>query len=135
MDKIADKVQSVNKRYERLDNAMRFLAAPLHDLGKIAVDDSILRKPSGLTDEEYEKMKIHAPYGAKIMSKVLEDVEDKEFVRVAVIRVDNAAEAVVKGYSCVYLSEEAILVSGIKHKDIAALMAETGARSWMHYLK
>ena len=58
-------------------------AAPLHDLGKIAVDDSILRKPSGLTDEEYEKMKIHAPYGAKIMSKVLEDVEDKEFVRVA----------------------------------------------------
>ncbi len=58
-------------------------AAPLHDLGKIAVDDAILRKPSGLTDEEYEKMKIHAPYGAKIMSKVLEDVEDKEFVRVA----------------------------------------------------
>ena len=58
-------------------------AAPLHDLGKIAVDDSILRKPSGLTDEEYEKMKIHAAYGAKIMSKVLEDVEDKEFVRVA----------------------------------------------------
>ena len=58
-------------------------AAPLHDLGKIAVDDAILRKPSGLTDEEYEKMKIHAPYGAKIMSKVLEDVDDKEFVRVA----------------------------------------------------
>ena len=58
-------------------------AAPLHDLGKIAVADAILRKPSGLTDEEYEKMKIHAPYGAKIMSKVLEDVEDKEFVRVA----------------------------------------------------
>ena len=58
-------------------------AAPLHDLGKIAVDDAILRKPSGLTDEEYEKMKIHAPYGAKIMNKVLEDVEDKEFVRVA----------------------------------------------------
>ena len=58
-------------------------AAPLHDLGKIAVDDAILRKPSGLTDEEYEKMKIHAQYGAKIMSKVLEDVEDKEFVRVA----------------------------------------------------
>ena len=50
---------------------------------RIAVDDAILRKPSGLTDEEYEKMKIHAPYGAKIMSKVLEDVEDKEFVRVA----------------------------------------------------
>ena len=58
-------------------------AAPLHDLGKIAVDDAILRKPSGLTEEEYEKMKIHAAYGAQIMNKVLEDVDDKEFVRVA----------------------------------------------------
>ena len=58
-------------------------AAPLHDLGKIAVDDAILRKPSGLTDEEYEKMKIHAAYGAQIMNKVLEDVDDKEFVKVA----------------------------------------------------
>ena len=58
-------------------------AAPLHDLGKIAVDDAILRKPSGLTEEEYEKMKIHAQYGATVMSKVLEDVDDKEFVRVA----------------------------------------------------
>ncbi len=58
-----------------------------------------------------------------------------EIIADIVIRVDNAAEAVVKGYSCVYLSEEAILVSCIKHKDIAALMTETGAKSWMHYLK
>ena len=58
-------------------------AAPLHDLGKITVDDAILRKPSGLTDDEYEQMKMHAENGAKIMSKVLEDVDDKEFVNVA----------------------------------------------------
>ncbi len=58
-------------------------AAPLHDLGKITVDDAILRKPTGLTDEEYEQMKGHAANGAKIMSKVLEDVDDKEFVSVA----------------------------------------------------
>lgn len=58
-------------------------AAPLHDLGKIAVDDAILRKPTGLTEEEYEKMKNHAAYGAQIMNKVLEDVDDKEFVSVA----------------------------------------------------
>ena len=58
-------------------------AAPLHDLGKIAVDDAILRKPTGLNEEEYEKMKDHAAYGAKIMNKVLEDVDDKEFVKVA----------------------------------------------------
>ncbi len=58
-------------------------AAPLHDLGKITVDDAILRKPSGLTDDEYEQMKKHAENGAKIMNKVLEDVDDKEFVSVA----------------------------------------------------
>lgn len=58
-------------------------AAPLHDLGKITVDDAILRKPTGLTDDEYNQMKEHAANGAKIMSKVLEDVDDKEFVNVA----------------------------------------------------
>ncbi len=59
-------------------------AAPLHDLGKISVDDAILKKPSGLTDDEYEQMKGHAASGAKIVEKVLEDVDDKEFVNVAI---------------------------------------------------
>lgn len=58
-----------------------------------------------------------------------------EIVADIVIRVDNAANVTVKGYACVYLSEEAILVNGIKHKDIEAVMNETGAKSWMHYLK
>ena len=39
----------------------------LHDVGKIAVDDAILSKPSKLTDEEFEKMKIHPERGARIM--------------------------------------------------------------------
>ncbi|MBO4749142.1 MAG: hypothetical protein J5546_02385, partial [Lachnospiraceae bacterium] len=34
-------------------------AAPMHDLGKIAVDDEVLRKPGKFTQEEFEKMKIH----------------------------------------------------------------------------
>src|SRR5574344_240806 len=58
-------------------------AAVLHDLGKIAVDDAILRKTTGLTDEEYEKMKIHATVGSDIVHKVLKDVDDKEFIKVA----------------------------------------------------
>ena len=58
-------------------------AAPLHDLGKIAVDDAILRKETGLTDVEYEKMKEHAAAGAEIMTKVLGDVDDKDFIRIA----------------------------------------------------
>lgn len=42
----------------------------LHDVGKIAVDDAIIRKPAGLTDEEREKMKVHPERGARLMQDV-----------------------------------------------------------------
>ncbi len=42
----------------------------LHDLGKIAIEDKILRKPAPLTDEEYEIMKEHPERGAKIMAEI-----------------------------------------------------------------
>ena len=38
-------------------------AAPMHDLGKIAVNDAILRKPGRFSPEEYEQMKTHAQKG------------------------------------------------------------------------
>ena len=59
-------------------------AAPMHDLGKIAVDDSILRKPGKFTPEEYEKMKKHAAEGAVIVKKILDETNDKDFERIAV---------------------------------------------------
>ena len=43
-------------------------AAPLHDLGKIAVPDNILLKPGRLTDEEYEVVKTHAVLGARVLA-------------------------------------------------------------------
>ncbi len=43
------------------------LAARLHDLGKIAVSDEILRKPGKLTEEEFEAMKVHCMVGAEIL--------------------------------------------------------------------
>jgi putative two-component system response regulator len=42
-------------------------AAPLHDLGKIAIPDSILLKPDRLTEEEFEVIKTHAALGARIL--------------------------------------------------------------------
>lgn len=39
----------------------------LHDVGKIAVADAVLRKPGRLTDEEYDQMKIHPERGAELM--------------------------------------------------------------------
>lgn len=46
------------------------ISALLHDVGKIAIDDSILKKPAALTDEEYEIMKTHPVKGYKIMSQI-----------------------------------------------------------------
>jgi len=59
-------------------------AAPMHDLGKITVPDQILCKPGPFTDEEYALMKTHAKEGAEIVSKVLNGIEDEEFIRIAV---------------------------------------------------
>lgn len=58
-------------------------AAPMHDLGKIAVDDAILRKPGKFTDEEYEKMKQHPAEGAKVIHKILLHTDDESFKSVA----------------------------------------------------
>lgn len=45
-------------------------AALLHDMGKIAVPEHILNKPSKLTPGEFEKMKLHASVGADILSSI-----------------------------------------------------------------
>jgi HD-GYP domain-containing protein (c-di-GMP phosphodiesterase class II) len=46
------------------------ISALLHDVGKIAVNDAILNKPSALTDEEFEIMKNHPKAGYKIMAQI-----------------------------------------------------------------
>ena len=45
-------------------------AALLHDMGKIAVPEHILNKPSKLTPGEFEKMKLHSSIGADILSSI-----------------------------------------------------------------
>jgi putative nucleotidyltransferase with HDIG domain len=46
------------------------LSALLHDVGKIGVDDRIIRKPTALTDEEFDLMKAHPVKGAAIMEAI-----------------------------------------------------------------
>ncbi len=58
-------------------------AAPMHDIGKIAVDDEVLRKPGRFTSEEYEKMKEHSAQGARIVHEILKDTDDNSFKKVA----------------------------------------------------
>lgn len=58
-------------------------SAPLHDIGKIAISDSILLKPGKLTEEEFIKMKEHALLGEKIINKILEKTGPTTFLEVA----------------------------------------------------
>jgi HD-GYP domain-containing protein (c-di-GMP phosphodiesterase class II) len=46
------------------------IGTPLHDIGKIGVDDAILRKPGKLTPEEFEVMKTHTVKGALILQSM-----------------------------------------------------------------
>lgn len=58
-------------------------AAPLHDVGKIAVSDTILKKPGRLTAEEFESIKLHTTAGGKIIEDVLGKIESEGYVRIA----------------------------------------------------
>ncbi len=83
-------------------------AAPMHDLGKIAVDDAVLRKNGRFTGEEYEKMKAHSAEGARIVEQVLSQVDDAEFKQIAInVAHYHHEKWNGSGYPC-NLSEERI---------------------------
>lgn len=59
-------------------------AAPMHDLGKIGIDDMILKKTGRLTEEEFFTMQTHAEKSALLVESILKGVEEEHFVRVAI---------------------------------------------------
>ena len=60
------------------------MAAPMHDLGKIKISDSILNKPGKLTPEEFETMKKHTEYGARVIKNSMKNVDDDTYLDVAI---------------------------------------------------
>ena len=48
------------------------MGGPLHDIGKIGIDDAILRKPGRLTTDEYAQMQKHTTMGAEILQTIIE---------------------------------------------------------------
>jgi putative nucleotidyltransferase with HDIG domain len=62
---IAKELQLVTEEVEKIR-----IAAQLHDVGKIGIEDRILKKPGALTPEEYEIMKSHTVRGANILRPV-----------------------------------------------------------------
>jgi len=57
--------------------ALLYKSAPLHDIGKVGVPDSILLKPGKLSDEEFETMKEHALYGRDALLRAEAALGDK----------------------------------------------------------
>lgn len=68
---LAERLGLSQKRIENLR-----IAAILHDIGKIGIDESILNKPGRLTEEEFDKIKQHPTIGVKIIKDIdfLKDV-------------------------------------------------------------
>jgi HD-GYP domain-containing protein (c-di-GMP phosphodiesterase class II) len=76
-DRVARYSVAIGKNLGLPEREMRNLriSALLHDVGKIGIDDRILRKPGALSDDEFEVMKGHPAKGAAIMSGVAQLIE------------------------------------------------------------
>lgn len=70
-----DYPEIINERFIRLLHT----AAPLHDVGKIMVPDSILNKPERLAEDEWVLMKKHAENGKNILKNVLAKIPDVDY--------------------------------------------------------
>jgi putative two-component system response regulator len=67
-------------------------SAQLHDLGKIAISDSILRKPGKLTPEEFEIIKTHTTFGEEVIEKIMKDAPHQVFLEQAKILASSHHE-------------------------------------------
>jgi HD-GYP domain-containing protein (c-di-GMP phosphodiesterase class II) len=130
--------------------ALLFKSAPLHDIGKIAIPDCILRKPGRLTAEEFEVMKTHAMLGSRAIAHAQANLgADSCFLRVAAeiaethherwdgsgyphalkgeaIPLSGRLMAVADVYDA--LVSERVYKSAISHEDAVAMIAEERGR-------
>lgn len=84
---IANRLRKNNKFPEVLTKQYiqdMVVAAPLHDIGKIHIPDSILNKPGRLTDEEFAIMKTHAEVGRDLLKKIEGQMGASNYLNIAV---------------------------------------------------
>jgi putative two-component system response regulator len=73
------------EQMEGWDKDLVLQSSQLHDVGKIAIADSILNKPGRLTPEEFEEIKRHAVIGVQIIEKIESSTSEHEFLKYAKI--------------------------------------------------
>ncbi len=60
-----------------------YLTSPLHDIGKVAIPDSVLLKPGKLSDREFGIMKLHTVFGAETLTASLKEHPEANFLVMA----------------------------------------------------
>lgn len=65
------------------DIDLLYKSAPLHDIGKVGIPDSILLKPGPLTEDEWIEMKRHPEYGARALAEAEARLGTNSFLRLA----------------------------------------------------
>lgn len=83
---LADELSSSDEFQHFIDGdyvSLIYLTSPLHDIGKVAIPDSILLKPGRLSPAEFEVMKTHTTLGAKTLEEVAEHHPKAGFLQMA----------------------------------------------------
>jgi len=70
------------------------MSAMLHDVGKVAISDTILKKPGRFTPEEFQEMKTHTLHGADLFSDIYSDFDESA----AIVALNHHERWDGKGY-------------------------------------
>lgn len=84
---LAKELQKQSKYADILTNQYvcdMVMAAPLHDIGKIHISDTVLNKPGKLTDEEFSMMKTHTTAGKELLEKARGDLGEIRYLNIAI---------------------------------------------------
>jgi HD-GYP domain-containing protein (c-di-GMP phosphodiesterase class II) len=70
------------------------MSAMLHDVGKVAISDAVLKKPGRFTPEEYQIIKLHTLYGANLFADIYSDFDESA----AIVALNHHERWDGKGY-------------------------------------
>jgi len=73
-DRYALKTGSIKEDHEKFRDMFK-MASMLHDVGKVAISDLILKKPARFTPEEYQVMQMHTAYGSDLFEDQLTEMD------------------------------------------------------------
>lgn len=92
---LSEKLGSMSKYGEVIDSAFVeniYTASPLHDIGKVGVDDHVLLKPGKLTPDEWKLMRMHPVIGAETLREVDRQHPGNAFLRTGIAIAESHHE-------------------------------------------